>query len=70
MKKLYFVFNALAGKAQIKNHLLDIVNKFVEGGYEVTVRPTQAKLDAYESVKSHAADYDLIVCSGGDGTLN
>lgn len=69
-KKLLFVFNPLAGKAQIKNHLMNIIDAFVKYGYEVTVFPTQGRLDAYNIVKEKASDYDLVVCSGGDGTLN
>lgn len=69
-KKMLFVFNPHSGKAQIKNHLCDILDIFTQGGYDVTVRPTQAPLDAYETIKSTAADYDLIAVSGGDGTLN
>ena len=35
------------------------------------VYPTQAYRDAYKKVKKYKAeDYDLVVCSGGDGTLD
>lgn len=70
MKRLLFVFNPHSGKAQIKNALLQIVDIFVKGGYEVTVHPTQARQDAYNTVKNGAGRFDLVVCSGGDGTLN
>lgn len=70
MKKLLFIFNPHAGKAQIKNKLLQIVDIMVKGGYEVTIYPTQAKEDAFHMVKNRAGDFDLIVCSGGDGTLD
>ncbi|MBU5469199.1 diacylglycerol kinase family lipid kinase [Falcatimonas sp. MSJ-15] len=70
MKKLLFVFNPHSGKAQIKNRLLDILNLFQANDYEMVVHPTQARLDAYELVKNSEGLYDIIVCSGGDGTLN
>lgn len=70
MKKLLFVYNANAGKAQIKTHLATIIDIFIKEGYDVTVRPTQKKLDAYEEIRSRAGEFDLVVCSGGDGTLN
>ncbi len=70
MKKMLFVYNANAGKAQIKNHLVTILDIFVKGGYDITVRPTQQRLDAYETVKERAKDFDMVSCSGGDGTLN
>ncbi len=69
-KKLLFVFNPFSGKAQIKNQLLDIVDTMVKAGYEVTVYPTQAKGDGMRKVEEEAGDYDLVVCSGGDGTLD
>ena len=70
MGRLLFLYNPHSGKAQIKNSLSEILDIFVKAGYEVTVRPTQARHDAYNTVKSDASRYDLIVCSGGDGTLN
>lgn len=70
MKKLLFVFNPHSGKAQIKNRLLDILNLFQANDFEIVVHPTQARLDAYNLVKNSKGKYDIIVCSGGDGTLN
>lgn len=69
-KKLLFIYNPLSGKAQIKNHLCDIIDLFVKNEYEVTVHPTQFSGDAHEIAKEKASLYDLIVCSGGDGTIN
>lgn len=70
MKKLLFVFNPFSGKALIKNKLLGIIDNMVKEGYEVTAHPTQAREDAKELVSKRAGDYDLVVCSGGDGTLD
>lgn len=69
-KKLLFVFNPHSGKGQIKNKLLGIVDTFVKGGYEVTIHPTQAPQEARRMVAKKAGKYDLVVCSGGDGTLD
>ena len=69
-KKLLFVFNPKSGKGQIKNRLVDILDTFVKSGYEVVAHPTQAKDDARLMIEKHAQDYDLVVCSGGDGTLD
>lgn len=70
MKKLLFIFNPYSGKAQIKNKLLEIVDIMVKAGYEVTIYPTQARADALNLVQKRAKKYDLVVCSGGDGTLD
>ena len=69
-KKLLFIYNPRSGKAQIKYKLNDILETFVRAGYEVTVYPTLKTGDAGELVKNRDQDYELIVCSGGDGTLD
>ena len=70
MKKMLFVFNPHSGKGLIRQHIINIIDIFVKDGYEVTLHPTQSRNDAYEKVSSRCADFDAIVCSGGDGTLN
>lgn len=69
-KKLLFVYNPKAGKAQIKNKLADILNIFAEAEYEITVAPTRGHDDARRIVENRSHDYELVVCSGGDGTLD
>ena len=70
VKKLLFVFNPKSGMGLIKNHLLDIVDIMVKAGYDATVYPTQSRGDATRKVCEDGANYDRIVCSGGDGTLD
>lgn len=70
MPKLLFVYNPHSGKGQIKNQLMGIVDIFVRSGYDVSIRPTQGKSDAYEYVTENARNYDRVVVAGGDGTLN
>lgn len=69
-KRLLFVYNPKSGKALIRNRLADIIDIFVKGGYEVIAYPTQKAQDAYEKVQEYSGMVDLIVCSGGDGTLD
>ena len=69
-KQMLFVYNPRAGKAQIRSNLLDIIDTFVKAGYEVTVYPTQAAGDAVKAVRERREGYDIVVCSGGDGTLD
>ena len=69
-KKLLFVFNPKSGMGLIKNNLLDIIDVMVKAGYDPTVYPTQERGDATRKVKEDGANYDRIVCSGGDGTLD
>lgn len=69
-KKLLFIFNPCSGKGQIKNKLMEVIDIMVKAGYEVTVHSTQDREDAMQKVKSEAKNYDLVICSGGDGTLD
>ena len=69
-KKLLFVFNPKSGMGLIKNNLLDIVDVMVKAGYDPTVYPTQARGDATRKIKEDGANYERIVFSGGDGTLD
>lgn len=70
MKKMLFVFNPKSGKAQIKNKLLAILDIFTKAGYQIQVHVTQGPKEAIEIVRSRAEEVSLVVCSGGDGTLN
>ena len=71
MKNLLFVYNPRAGKEMLKPRLSDVLDIFVKAGYEVTVHPTQAYRDAYYQIKEYeVGKYDLIACSGGDGTID
>lgn len=67
---MLFVYNPHAGKGQIKNKLSDVIEIFTNAGYEVTIHPTKARQDATKIVLENDGLYDILVCSGGDGTLN
>lgn len=70
-KKLLFVYNPNAGRGLLKSCLSDVIDLFTKDDYFVTAYPTQKKSDALKVIeKSNNEGYDLIVCSGGDGTLS
>ncbi len=69
-KKLLFIYNPHAGMAKIRNNLIDIIDTFSKAGYEVTVCPTQKQGDAINWTREKSGFFDLVVCSGGDGTLD
>ncbi|MBR1691882.1 MAG: YegS/Rv2252/BmrU family lipid kinase [Lachnospiraceae bacterium] len=69
-KKMLFIYNPHAGKAQIRSNLLDMIDVFTKAGYEVTAYPTQEKGDAIKATVGRSDGYELIACSGGDGTLD
>lgn len=70
MKKILFIFNPAAGRGKIKSKLFDIVDTFVRYGYKVQVHPTQKKGDASSIIANEQEHFDLLLCAGGDGTLN
>ena len=71
MKRMLFIYNPHAGKELIKPKLSDIIDIFVKSGYEVVAYPTQSYRDAYKKVKKfESGSFDLVVCSGGDGTID
>lgn len=70
LKKLLLIINPKAGRMKSKHKLFQIANEFCSLGYQVTLQPTTKPGDATEIVKNFGKNFDLIVCCGGDGTLN
>ena len=70
MKKLLFIMNPLSGQKRASRYLPEILQMFNQAGYEVTVYITSGHGDATLAVQRQGLDKDLIVCCGGDGTLN
>ena len=70
MKRMLFIYNPNAGKGLLKAKLSDVLDIMIKAGYEVVVYPTQSYKDAYRKVVHMEKGYDMVVCSGGDGTLD
>lgn len=70
MKKLLLVMNPCSGKKRANKVLAEIIDVFNRADYEVTAYMTAARGDATRAAAARAADFDRIVCIGGDGTLN
>lgn len=70
MKKMLFIVNPRSGREQIRTRLLEILDLFSGAGYQVQVHVTQRPRDAVVAVEQFGGDKELVVCSGGDGTLN
>lgn len=69
-KKALLIVNPCAGKTKSRAGTFDIVDKFSKSDYEFTVRPTTCRGDATNIVKRELDEHDMVVCCGGDGTLN
>lgn len=59
-----------AGKTKSRAPLFDAVSIFSKAGYLVRVAETRRHGDATELAERFGGDFDLVVCHGGDGTLN
>ena len=70
MKRLLFIYNPMAGKGMIRISLSYILEEFSGNAYEVVVHPTAGSKDATRVVQECGDSFDMIVCSGGDGTLD
>ena len=70
MKKVLFVMNPFSGQKRANRYLPEIIQMFNQAGCEVTVHITSGHGDATFAVERMAAGKDLVVCCGGDGTLN
>ena len=69
-KKLIFIVNPKAGKSQLKKKLVEVVDEFSRGGYEVEMYTTKSAEDAENHIAAVGDQYDQIVISGGDGSMD
>ncbi len=69
-KKVLFIYNPNAGKSMIPKHLDEVTDIFEKEGFSVGLYRTQRPGDGKKEVIEKAELFDLIVCSGGDGTLS
>lgn len=69
MKKCVIIYNPQSGKLKKKELLQTFFDLLRKHGYEAEIKYTKKKKDATEIIKN--LDYvDLVICAGGDGTLN
>ncbi len=70
LKKLLFLVNPNAGKGAVGARLLPVLEAFTQADYRVTLCLSRGPGELSRVAKNEAAGYDLVVCAGGDGTLN
>ncbi len=70
-KSVLIIVNPVAGTLKAKRSILDIIDIFCKAGYEPVVVTTQHRGHCMElASRAKERGFGLIVCSGGDGTLN
>lgn len=70
MRNVMLIVNPKSGKSGIRTKLLDVIDVFVKADYNLTIYISQHVGDARKKAKEEAGEYDTIICSGGDGTLD
>ena len=70
MKRLLFIMNPQAGQRRVNRFMPDIIRLFIEAGYMCEPYVTGAPGEATQVIAACPRKYDLVICAGGDGTLN
>ena len=70
MKKLLFIVNPRAGRTRSMAPMFDVVARFSQAGYLIKLFTTEGPGDAKKAAAELGGEFDLVVCAGGDGTLN
>lgn len=70
MKKCAIVYNPESGRQIDKKNINNLPKLLNKKEYEVLMCPTKGPKDAIQIVKDLENDIDLVICAGGDGTLN
>lgn len=69
-KRALLLINPVSGRKAILRHIPEVVRIFMDAGYLVTVMVTAERREAETLAKTYGQDFDLVVCAGGDGTMN
>lgn len=69
-RNVLLIVNPCAGRTKSRAGTFDIVNKFSTNDYEFSIHTTTCRGDATNIVRKNYDDKQLVVCCGGDGTLN
>lgn len=69
-KQLLLLVNPKAGKTDVKQNLMEIIDILVKAEWKVIIRTTQYSGEVTTLIRTEGEQYDMIVCAGGDGTLN
>ena len=70
MKKLMLIINPAAGRGAFKNNFGEAMHLLSRGGLQPSLYFTSGPGEASVLATENAADYDIVACLGGDGTLS
>ncbi|MFD1708202.1 diacylglycerol kinase [Siminovitchia sediminis] len=71
MKRARIIYNPTSGREIFRRHIADVLQKLEKAGYEASCHATTGAGDATLAARTAVErKYDVLICSGGDGTIN
>lgn len=71
MKRARIIYNPTSGRELFRKELPKVLEKFEQAGYETSAHATTGEGDATKAAQiAVERKYDLVIISGGDGTIN
>ena len=69
-KNILIIVNPNAGKGKVQKKIHKIAHNFSKQGYLVDIIYTRIDYFASSIIRDYKGNLDLVICCGGDGTLN
>ena len=69
-RRALLIINPVSGKKGVLRYIAEIVRSLMDAGYLVTATVTSRQGEATALARDLGKDFDLVCCTGGDGTLN
>lgn len=69
-KQVLLIVNPNAGKGKVQKRIPEIKKDLEKTGYKVDIINTKKKFSAKDIIKTYNKKTDIIICCGGDGTVN
>ena len=69
-EKLLLIVNPVSGDGAAREWLFDMINILSKKYFPISVYLSKCAGDVCRVAKENAANYDVLVCSGGDGTMS
>lgn len=69
-KQVLLIVNPNAGKGDVQKRIPEIKEDLIKTGYKVDIINTQRRVPVKNMIKGYKKKIDMIICCGGDGTVN
>ena len=69
-KQVLLIVNPKAGKGDVQKKIPEIKEDLIKTGYNVDIINTQRRVPIKNIIKDYDKKIDIIICCGGDGTIN